>query len=97
VEPGENLSALIAATALTADPATLRRAIAAALDQCDSLHESKTRYREIVDGQSVGGNARLHALCETRADVYEDAVENLEEALIEAFGLWDIVAPEPDP
>jgi hypothetical protein len=29
--------------------------------------------------------------------VYEHAAEKLEEALIEAFGLWDIIAPEPDP
>jgi hypothetical protein len=47
--------------------------------------------------QTKGRQPHVHPLCETRADVYENAVQCLEEALIDAFGLWDIVTPEPDP
>ncbi|MCW2948938.1 MAG: hypothetical protein JWR24_5655 [Actinoallomurus sp.] len=53
MEQGDNISALIAATALPADPATLRKAIAAVLDQRDALYQQAARYRQRAAGKRL--------------------------------------------
>jgi benzoyl-CoA reductase/2-hydroxyglutaryl-CoA dehydratase subunit BcrC/BadD/HgdB len=93
----EDASARAAVAAMAADDATLRRAIAAVLDQCDALYEQGARYRQMAAGKRITGNSKLPTLLEAPAKACEGAAERLEEALMEAFGLFDVCEPEHDP
>jgi hypothetical protein len=90
----QDTSTRAAAAAIAADEATLRRAIAAVLDQCDALYEQATRYRQMAASKRITGNSKLPALLDAPAKVCEGAAEHVEEALMEALGLFDVFQAE---
>lgn len=86
----ENIARLLADAALSAEPAALRKALAAVLNECDELRESASMFRMLAEDQTRKGSIYA-SISATRAEDRENAAEGMEETLISAFDLWPAV------
>jgi hypothetical protein len=77
----DNTSTLIAHTLLIADPATLRMALAAVLDECDDLHAKALVLRQLSDDHEIAAPDRSD-FSRVRAQASERAIQDLQDALI---------------
>jgi hypothetical protein len=77
----DNASTLIAHTLLIAGPATMRRALAAVLDECDDLHAKALVLRQLSDDQEIAAPDRSE-FSRVRAQASEHAIQDLQDALI---------------